>query len=540
MKKHVSRVLLLATTYSLTTSINAATALPVFTGIWYDEVQTDYYDACYNRILKYRNKVDGDAETLAKQLLGEVSKYPECQWGDIYIDNSFHDTGSPSDFDASRIDWDEIIKSNRSPIKLHWERDCKDSQGRIQYSKTAVTQPSYVCPKNSRIGLDMTSGSYRCLQPPLPCLGDIVGRDLSLPGFGFLGHVGIANQSFTDHIIEVLKKPKEAIYVHSLGDFKKFENTDYWGEKYNLAPESTMPIDKVTKVSKTAFGQIIYPFKYTLGWNYHPGSSYINYSYNQQTKEWEKVNAVRGAKFRCDSFIYYSYSAGAGLNIFPDFSPPSFPKDMFNKFLSCRDAEGTLCLPGNKDTTFIPPASESDITSIFSRPNINIQLADIATHGLVENRRIKRDVKINLLWSLALKNQNNPEKFGYLIDVLEALKPIELASEIMHLYQSQIYTENKIHLLDALTEILHFESKSDYIKVQNKEVTAVIEIQKFMRDILLNENDKEVVKYIIQFYPYIVTTSDSQRDIQSSLERIENIDKDLFTESEKTLLCPLN
>ena len=536
MKKHVSRILLFATTYSLTPSINAATALPVFRGIWYDEVQTDYYDACYNRVLKYRNKVEGDAETLAKQLLSDVSRYPECQWGDIYIDNSFHDKEPPSDFDVSRSDWDEILKNNSSPRKLRWRRDCKNSQGQILDTETSITQPSYICPKNSRIGLDTASGSFRCLHPPLPCLADIVGRDLSLTGFGFLGHVGLANQSFTDHIIEVLKEPKEAIYVHSLEQFKHFTNTAYWGEKYNLKSEKVMDIDKATKIAKTATSQYKYPFQYTLGWSYHPGGSVENYVYNQEVKQWQMINAMRKAKFRCDSFVYYSYLVGANIKIFSRFKPPFLPKHMFKEFLSCRDLEGTVCLADRNEQAFIPDNTNNELQSIFSRHPLNIQLADISTQTFVNDEHIERGVKINQLWSLAIKYQDNAEKFGYLIDILEPLRPIELAPEMIQLYKNQICTENKKHLLNALIDILYFNNQIDHHKLNNNELRNVIEMQNFMRELLYQEKDKDILKYIIQLYSSIVPASDMQRDIQAALARAEAIDSNLFTTGEQTML----
>ncbi len=101
-----------------------------------------------------------------------------------------------------------------------------------------------------------------------------------------------------------------------------------------------LSISKKQHVDSEQFG---YPFEYTYSWDWRPGSLTPLQIYNPENQQWHTIISVIGAKFRCDSFVYYSYLKGAGLSIFNEFVEPLLPLDMFDTFLSCRDWEGVIC-----------------------------------------------------------------------------------------------------------------------------------------------------------------------------------------------------
>lgn len=517
----------------LPSMVMAGRVLPSFSGYWYTDATTQYYDACYNPVYRYQNRYSGDPVVLAKQLLNDVPFYSTCQWGEVYIDSNVKDTSPPTDFVGNMIDWEKITKNPKAEAKLHWLRDCINPEGSVLYSQVLLIQPSYIC-KGSRQGLDKSSGSFGCLDASPACLADIVGRDLSMTGFGFLGHVGLVQKSFTDVIIEVLKDPKEAIYVNALMQFKNVPRAPYWGEKHSLVNEKNMNIDKANKIANAANAQRLFPFTYTLGWDYHPGSIQVNYIYNQRDQQWQVINAIQGAKFRCDSFVYYSYSAGAGLNIFSDFSAPLLPRDMFNQFLSCRDPEGTVCLAGQHAPLTHCPKNYTGLESLFSAHHFDIQQADRSTKSFIKDSHLSRLYKLNRLWNLALRHQNDPEKFNYLIDILASIKPIELTSDIIQIFNEQTNQDNQKHLLVLLVDMLHFKDPVE-LNEMNKQVANVSKVQNFIRELLYKSNNKEVIKYIIQVYPSIVSPQDAQREIQAVIAKINENNNGLLTEEEKML-----
>lgn len=150
--------------------------------------------------------------------------------------------------------------------------------------------------------------------------GDVVGRDLSVPTLGAFGHVGIWTGS---KVLEVLNK-KTVIQQNSLSSFKKAD--DYWGAKYGLG-------ERHYRLINTGWDQRNFAPEYTLSATYTEGKYTYQNKWDSKKRKWVKVKVLTKAKFRCDTFVNYSYLVGIGIELkkwynihTPKATYDSFPK----------------------------------------------------------------------------------------------------------------------------------------------------------------------------------------------------------------------
>ncbi len=102
---------------------------------------------------------------------------------------------------------------------------------------------------------------------------EIMGRDLNVPGLGWLGHVGIStvyimdpsgmNQN-ADQVIEVLNEPVVG-QINTINNFKS--RSPYWGSKYGVSDRGVLGY----KLLVEANHQRWWCPSYTSDTNYHIG-----------------------------------------------------------------------------------------------------------------------------------------------------------------------------------------------------------------------------------------------------------------------------
>lgn len=509
-------------------------ALPVFSGYWYTNASIKHRDGCGNAIYNYTNRFQGDPKLVVQQILGDPPPKNECQWSDIER-NSAYPLITPNDFGGNFLDWKEITKNPNAPVIANWGRSCIDKKGLVIYKLGILISPSYICPPDTKQGYETTSNGSSiqgCWTQNRICTGDIAGRNLNVPVLGIFGHVGLG--TFDHHsIIEVLSKP-EGIFVNDLNKFQHIDNTPYWGEKYDLQDYPPLTNLQAEHIWRTCFEQTAYGFDYTQGWDWQPGHNEEQQIYNQPNRTWETIQIKTNAKFRCDSFIYYCYLAAENLHIFPEFTPPLLPRDLFNAFSTCRDPEGILCGKDNKLTSTPSVAKPTSLQLIFSSPTIDIQSADYNVQVFVKDEHIPRSVKLNQLWSLALKHQDNPTKFNYLIDSLDYLKPIELTPEVIQTFQNQKNIDNQRHLLSMIINSTHMQQQGRLIRTTDQS-SNIIMIQNFVRNLLYQSKNEIILKHAIQMYPSIVTPEQARYDIDKAFARedVKKLVKPLLSDNEK-------
>lgn len=133
--------------------------------------------------------------------------------------------------------------------------------------------------------------------------GDLLGRDLDLPGYGSYGHVGLWTGS---HVLECLGE-SPPIHKRSLDSFKDI--TTYWGARY--LPRKR----KYRQVIHAGWEQRSFRPRFTLSPVYREGRFTQKKIWNRQTQSWERRTVMIRAKFRCDTFVSYAYKVGIGYKV---------------------------------------------------------------------------------------------------------------------------------------------------------------------------------------------------------------------------------
>lgn len=515
----------------------ASHVLPVFSGEWYTQATyqvTD--DGCLRGNYSYENEKSGSAKEVASVLLENVSKRPDCEWRDakcIYKTTS----NPPDDFIGSAADW--IIISNDIGIQT-WGRDCVSVKGDVLDNSYVTIQPKYICPEGSRYTLKPTVNIDGCEIQPDTCLGDVAGRRLRLgDNTTVLGHVGITG--IEDYVLEVLDNDS----VVNLDDFEQFKSKSmggFWGEKYDLKNVKALTYLQGMQIFEAGTKQALYNPKYTLSWNWHPGNDAFHFRWDTSKKIWHQIYSARNALFRCDSFVYYCYLAGANLHIVPKFRFPVNPKTIYSQFQSERKPVGGKVkdqsrniLTGNNYV--IVKATSALIFAVFDHKKFDISQVDLATYAYVHNGRIPKQEKINTLWDIANQYQSDPEKFDYTIDILKALKPFTLIPSIVSLYHQQSIEKNKQALLSLLNEVIIFykkpvgvmEAYDSNAKLAQKLIANVLRTTKEIKTlevaytVYANLASPEDALAILPFVTTKINANKSQTYFNSDLERLRII-----------------
>lgn len=155
---------------------------------------------------------------------------------------------------------------------------------------------------------------------------DVVGRDLNVTGFGALGHVGIWNGS---SVIEVLNVTNKVVQSNTLSSFKNASK--YWGAKYGIAPTKGLAI------TSAAWAQRQYSPTYTLTAMWQEGGSFQSgcAKYGTGGKCLAPIYSLIKGKFRCDTFVNYSFWKGSG-NYVVGAGNAILPSILYGKFPSTR------------------------------------------------------------------------------------------------------------------------------------------------------------------------------------------------------------
>ena len=144
--------------------------------------------------------------------------------------------------------------------------------------------------------------------------GDIVGRDLSISGLGWAGHVGIWDGR---KVLEVLNK-STVIQKNSLYSFKN--SSSYWGARYGKG-------SRHYRVISAGWNQRYYSPTYTTTSQYREGKWTKQWRWDSRQWKWVQKWVKQTAKFRCDTFVNYAYRKGSGVNLSPNYT---LPRQVYN------------------------------------------------------------------------------------------------------------------------------------------------------------------------------------------------------------------
>lgn len=494
----------------LSFSSQASQYAPVFSGHWYTDAQLVNQDACYQNSYQYTNLASGTDRVYATSVLRDLSPHTNCQWGSAFL--TAKQSTRPLDFNGTNEQWQNIRTQKNAVTAESWQRNCVQGKTVLDNAVTTIW-PSYACPAGTHDGL--IAGYRACTDEPLVCSADIVGRNLDLTNAKankILGQVGLVSTlSGQSTVLEVLPKPP-AVYENTLKSFK--EKSKFWGEKFGLPDAPKLTLAQARKIITASQTQKGVTLKYTLGWKWNPGD-----------KD-KKIDAL----FRCDSFVYYSYLAGAALKIFPSgFHFPFTPPDMFDQFLTFRTGRyhdsGTppAIMEKIQPYTIIPTDNGSyneRLEQVFSEPDLDVAVADQLTYRYVYANYISRTEKMKVLYDLAVKHQQNHVAFLYLIDILGALEPSEYLEKYITLYQQQSDSYVKDHFLSSIATVaIHLITSGEALSLEQQKSSSLTKA--LFKNTLEHETNPDILTTAINLYQDIGGPEYAKAGVDAALLRAE-------------------
>jgi len=158
------------------------------------------------------------------------------------------------------------------------------------------------------------------------------------------------------------------------------------------------------------------------------------------------------------------------------------------------------------------------IRKLMLEKDPSLKYLDKVMSALLMDENVSRDEKIYGLWNLLNEIGFTSAKSEYLLDSLSTMMPIELTDKIFAIYEKLDNQKIKIKLIHMLADNLNIanpdkqtKSESDFI------IQKSIDIQKFFKEHIVNNQDKTMFKEYLQAY---IDISD-ERDTQDMLAKLK-------------------
>lgn len=414
---------------SIIRQVNTEHALPIFAGLWYGRANSPDYDACGTFMHAY---IPAELSTSPLDSVKTLAPYySDCTWDYANAVNDMNSTSMPYGFDYdSYNDWNKIILDPNAAVSIHYAISCIDSNGLPLHNKFLPwAYPKYDCPVNTRNSYDNVTYEVGCTTTPTPCMGDIVGRDLSSNGLEGAGHVGLVTSYNVSNptVIEILDEPPRICYEPLYGN-DSFSSADkYWGEKYGLGNNTRISLNVAADIIMAGYEQTFYSVMYTLGWAYYPGGT---------------MDHPNDCLFRCDSFVYYCYES-AGLKIQDSFTPYiTYPVTLFDDFLCSADPIGTCSTQVERPHRKISETKNDLVPKNFSILNVTtsvLEIFKILRPALME-KSLQQKILPNIIAKYKNTDANISEIFvRCLCFELAKMSPAQVDSEIKFLLSDLLF-----------------------------------------------------------------------------------------------------
>lgn len=474
--------------------------LPIFTGNWYPiyneagvcSITHIDHDSCglYHCHPEYTSQNEKD---VAEYVFSDLPSYPDCKWTEARFGYRVHGITPIYTFPGDVDDWHEV-----NIIPGYWYKICVTPKGENIRDAHRFTYPVYECPPGSSFDFhDRDDKRKGCSDSPHLCKADVVGRNMQSlvdqNNNGFIGHIAAISsgpQIFPEQdnatVLEVLNKDP-IIQENTLDNFQKASPV-YWGARYEL-PDVPYVTDKQSdKIISAGENLVSKCYKY------------VQYSADPFNPphlcQFDPTKGHETAILRCDYFVYQAYLVGANIKIF-EFDPAGLPKRLWSTFLTCRDQ---ACSGATNQKTKSEQAikisdldnrfnhlswylQEHRVEDIFAQTFFNPY--DLEVYSYVKDAPTPSIEKQRFLWQLALKYQNDKDKFEYLIDAIIYLKPVELVDEIIAEYYRQTNVDIKLTLLSHIAD-LH--------SMQFNNVVVHKKVEDLFYDIALHEENTKILE----------------------------------------------
>jgi hypothetical protein len=294
--------------------------------------------------------------------------------------------------------------------------------------------------------------------------GEVLGRDLDVPGMGWIGHVAYPlPQTPAIQVIEVLNE-NAVIQINTIQSFKS--KSKYWGSRWGLIPGTeSQKENNALKILREGVSQMGFCPIYT------------------STAQYKVGTPTSCAMFRCDTFVNHIYKGGIGINIIPD-GDAILPTKVFNAFPRVNPDEH----PGlSKSKTVI--SYTNNLSSMTAKKLSEMSQEDfmIIINAPIDNISEK---EINAIWKFAQDSSLSVEKRTLLMDKLGFIGRVDMLS----LFTAQYFKmdDNKIKSM-LLRSTLTLYQKYFWLKEYPKEKEI---LQKFYMQLLetkLSANDASIV-----------------------------------------------
>lgn len=130
-------------------------------------------------------------------------------------------------------------------------------------------------------------------------VGDVLGRDLSVTGFGFLGHVGVLASS--NNVVQVMNATPYVDVVQNV-TVAGFKVDTYWGARAKSSFTWKSPYTSATNQINTISNQQKAYVKYDLYSSTPNPAKQVCANANCTAYKWEP------GSFRCDAFVKWLYT----------------------------------------------------------------------------------------------------------------------------------------------------------------------------------------------------------------------------------------
>lgn len=329
-------------------------------------------------------------------------------------------------------------------------------------------------------------------------VGDVVARDLAIPGAGWAGHTGLSSANhYMMRPTIVLEAMATVPHIDniSIDNFKSASK--FWGSRGGIIPPGSY--DRFTVANRVVRQYFACP----------------QYSY---TPAWEAGTITNDAKpitcglFRCDTLINYAYA-------FNNHSLPTYDKKwttpigVWNSFPIDTD----LLIPESyKDRSLTQSITNETIDSI-NENNLKDLSAELF-YTMLENSEPITSDQIDRLWNLFSSNEVNTQVKILFYNSIVSQQIYYLTNDIINRAKNE-HGEVRHQLLMMLEKI--YQHNSD--KNNSYEFQSIINYFKELQFEKLNKDDGGIV------YRGLATLSPTQIDTKkSNLINMDKIHVDVF------------
>ena len=273
---------------------------------------------------------------------------------------------------------------------------------------------------------------------------EIMGRDLLVEHFGWLGHVGVSTAPHLKEnayqVIEVLKDETPVIQTHSITDFKS--RSPYWGSRYGISDRGPHAL----RILREANAQKdLFCATYSRTPDYMPGKGYYNKA--------GKAIATSCGYFRCDTFVNYLFNWG-GYRL-PTYNPPgpnvivsTLPRLVFKVFPYSNEGarvSGASDYPENRTEQALQSPDFTSSQDFIAMPlEAFVAIIDASTRNIEHSQYFLK---------LAQDKQLDDRKREYLFDVLGFIADTSAIPDLIDSYKNEQNASIKKQLLATIQNI---------------------------------------------------------------------------------------